>query len=300
MQIFPHADDLGLSRSINEGILDCVDHGALAGVSLVANGAAFGHAVDALRNRPQLRVSVHLNLCEGEPLSSPDEVSLLIDRDGRFHYSFVALWLRYLLAPPSVRRLLRRQVACECGAQVRTAFRALGRASIGVDGHQHFHLLPFVFDAVLDLATEVPIAHVRMPGEPFVWLQGAPAAGSRHGGLRNLAKYLVLRAFGALARGKLENASLASTDHLVGVLFSGRITRQAIEASLERIRRESRRTPISVEVLFHPGRASASESHLWSSRPSLREFYCSPDRCREAEELKNPELASMLRRFAGA
>jgi predicted glycoside hydrolase/deacetylase ChbG (UPF0249 family) len=51
MRIRVHADDLGVSRGVTDEILRCIDEGPVQGVSIIANGAAFDHAVTALRSR---------------------------------------------------------------------------------------------------------------------------------------------------------------------------------------------------------------------------------------------------------
>ena len=80
-----HADDCGLSAGITDAIIRCHDHGWLRRTSVVVNGAGWTHAVSELRRRPALSLALHLNLFEGEPLSKPADVDLLVDRRGRFN-----------------------------------------------------------------------------------------------------------------------------------------------------------------------------------------------------------------------
>jgi len=65
-----HADDCGLSAGITNAIVACYDGGWLRRTSVIVNGDGWQHAVEELRRRPNLAVSLHLNLFEGRPLSS--------------------------------------------------------------------------------------------------------------------------------------------------------------------------------------------------------------------------------------
>ncbi len=60
-----HADDCGLSEGITDAIMACHDRGWLRRTSVVANGAAWEHAVERAQRRESLAVVLHLNLFEG-------------------------------------------------------------------------------------------------------------------------------------------------------------------------------------------------------------------------------------------
>lgn len=57
-------------------------YGITTSTTLLANGAAFNHAVDLASDHPDLEIGVHLNLTLGKPLL-PDADS--ISANGRFH-----------------------------------------------------------------------------------------------------------------------------------------------------------------------------------------------------------------------
>ena len=96
MRIRVHADDFGVSRGVSDAILQCIDEGPVEGTSIIANGAAFDYAVAALRARPRVAISVHLNLIEGQPVIFGEDhrdlaaLEAQVDRarqvgDGRHH-----------------------------------------------------------------------------------------------------------------------------------------------------------------------------------------------------------------------
>ena len=101
LTILLSADDFGLTEGISRSILEAHDEGVLNGVSVLANGHFFDEAVAEARRRPDLRLSVHLNLVEGMALSDP----------GRpLRHSFLSLW-RAKTVPEKVRTELAAQVA---------------------------------------------------------------------------------------------------------------------------------------------------------------------------------------------
>src|SRR3989344_1337393 len=149
-RIIISADDFGLSRGVTDSILETFDKGALTSVSLLANGESVEHALIEYRERQQrLRLAVHLNLTEGPALSPASRIPHLVDERGMFKYSPVTFLLVYLLSFPARRRRLREEVICELGAQWERV-----RSDIHVeaaDGHQHVHMIPFIFDIVATL-----------------------------------------------------------------------------------------------------------------------------------------------------
>jgi predicted glycoside hydrolase/deacetylase ChbG (UPF0249 family) len=288
LEFIPHADDCGLSAGMTDTILDCYDHGWLRRTSVVVNGAGWAHAVGALRRRPGLAVALHLNLFEGAPLSPPAEVDLLIDRSGHFHRSFAWLWAHGALGRRAIR--LRSQIRLELRRQVERFQQAFGdRGPLSIDGHVHYQVLPAVSDALLELRAEYPIASVRLPREPLYWplTRGAPRPP-----LLNLVKNLVLRPLCRRLVPALQRCSIVTPAAFIGVLGTGAMTLAHLRAALEHLRRAG--TTGTVEVLFHPGRASRDEAFLWRNRPELQALYLSADRDREADLLRSAALGELL------
>ena len=67
-QLIVTADDVGLHRGMTEGTIRAHSEGIVTACSVVANGAAFEHAVERLRDMPALAVGVHLSLVEERPV----------------------------------------------------------------------------------------------------------------------------------------------------------------------------------------------------------------------------------------
>ncbi|MCB1309707.1 MAG: ChbG/HpnK family deacetylase, partial [Leptospiraceae bacterium] len=144
MRIQVHADDLGLSESINRAIFSAYDHGRLDSTSLIINAPALHTALVGLRQRPGLSCGLHFNLIEGRPITAPDALPLLVNKQGQFRHSFPGLLWRSLFAPVRYRRNLMKQIEIELKAQLDCFFEKTGRPAMTVDGHQHTHAIPVV------------------------------------------------------------------------------------------------------------------------------------------------------------
>ena len=286
-----HADDCGLSQGITETILACYDSGWLRRTSVVVNGSGWAHAVEALRQRPLLSLVLHLNLFEGLPLSPASEVDLLVDDRGRFNRSFVAMWALGVAGSRATR--LRAQIRLELRRQIERFLEAFAdRGPLAVDGHVHYHLLPPVFDQLMDLCAEHPVSAIRLPREPLYWplTPGAPRPP-----FVNVGKNLVLRVLSGRARSVLSAHSVTSSEIFVGVLGTGEMSLGHVRAALDHLRRAGASGP--VEILFHPGRCRPDEASEWRDRPELQAFYSSANRDSEADLLRSVALGDLLRAY---
>ena len=78
-----NADDFGLTRGVNEGIIRAHREGILTSATLMACGPAFDHAVELAKQSPTLGVGCHLVLVGGSAVAPLEEVSSLAGKDGR-------------------------------------------------------------------------------------------------------------------------------------------------------------------------------------------------------------------------
>jgi predicted glycoside hydrolase/deacetylase ChbG (UPF0249 family) len=198
------ADDVGLHRGLTDGALYAHEHGVVTACSIVANGAAFEHAVERLRDFPRLAVGVHLALVEERPLTA--DVESLVGASGLFHENYVAFVPRYF-----ARRIRIDEVERELRAQIERVLAA-GVTISHANGHQHLHLLPRIFEVVQRLAEEYRIPYVRIVDEV------------RHGRGVRASAVAALSRFGRAAR---ERTPLATNDRTIGVAIAGHVTSTA-------------------------------------------------------------------------
>ncbi len=236
-----NADDLGISVPVNLAIREASCRGIVTSASLLANMPAFRHAVEeVIRPDPRLGVGVHLCLTSGRPVLTPEEVPLLADpAGGQFRHGFLGIWR---LVCSRRREEALRQIGQELAAQV-DRVESLGIRPDHLDGHQHVHTIPPVFDLVVRLAQARKMA-VRMANEPFrFWQHPTRLLECLVNG--GVLKNLVLTCFATVNRRNWPGVLTA--DHYFGILDTGRMT-------AARLRNLLRALPEGVsEVTIHPG-----------------------------------------------
>ena len=133
------ADDAGLDPGMTAGAIEAHRNGIVTACSIVANGVAFDDAVARLRDVPALAVGVHLALVEERALTTGEAMP--------------RNYVRFLLAR-------KRDPEAELRAQIEKVL-ATGLRVTHVNGHQHLHMLPRLFELVERLAVEYHIPYIR-------------------------------------------------------------------------------------------------------------------------------------------
>lgn len=247
-----NADDFGLSREVNDAVIDCHLNGVVTAASAMTNLDAFPHAVELARNCPKLDVGVHLNLTHGHPLNAARDVPTLVCGDA--------------FAPLSVfaRRVLRRSI--DIGEVEREWSRQIERArdtGLGVshlDGHLHLHALPALFPVAVSLARRFRIPWLRLPIER----PDRPASVAA-GAIPRLGKLMVVSAVSLLQAKPLTNSGLKRADTFWGGNLSSALTEAGLLRALKRF-------PTGVtEVMCHPGPG------IGTSRAMQRRSRCAGD-----------------------
>jgi len=229
-----NADDFGLSRSVNRGIITAHRKGVVTSATIMANTPGFSDAVIRAKNNPSLGVGVHLNLYRGKPLSGPASVSSLVRADGNFFASPKLVKKIYLkkINPKEIQRELKAQII---------KVKESGIVITHFDSEKHFHAFPVISSVVVRLASYFKIKKIRLPaGE---WQP------------RNLGdlfspqfykrQYLAHRA--GILRPLFQKQGIKYVDQFYGILYSGNISLQFFLDLLEGI-------PSGVsELMVHPG-----------------------------------------------
>ena len=131
--------------------------------SILVTGPTFQGAARQARSLG-LPTSLHLAVVDTAPISPPSEIPSLVGPDGRFPPFFGAVVRRALLGE-RLGGLRRSDLRLEIGRQLQAFADAglSGGRGLQVDGHQHLHLLPAVFDTVLHEGARFPLAAFRLP-----------------------------------------------------------------------------------------------------------------------------------------
>lgn len=147
-----HADDFGETEEISRGICLGLDAGVVTSTTILTNMPGTAFAVgQARRYGPLVSFGLHVNLCEGRPLT---KAGSLTGPDSLF-------WpKRQLAARALTRRLDPNELLREIEAQASLLIDSGVRVS-HIDGHKHLHQLPVVRDAVVNVARKFGIERVR-------------------------------------------------------------------------------------------------------------------------------------------
>ncbi len=154
-----NADDFGYSAGVNAAILRAHREGVLTSTSLMVAEREFEGAVQIARQNPTLGVGLHLVLSNDLALLPPAQIPLLADGNGKFGADLFGTGVRYAFS-----KRVQRQVRAEMEAQF-DRFAETRLPWSHVDGHQHFHLHPFLWDNLLDLCESYGIHRLRIPHE---------------------------------------------------------------------------------------------------------------------------------------
>ncbi|HEY3114820.1 MAG TPA: ChbG/HpnK family deacetylase [Gemmatimonadaceae bacterium] len=153
-----NADDFGLTRGVNIGIIEAAEAGVVTSASMIVNLPGFADALDRALTCPALSLGVHLNLTLGRPVTQA--ASLTRRKTGEF-YPLAALITRASLGLLDTADIFR-----ECVAQIDRMIEA-GFPPTHLDSHRHVHVHPAIFPTIANAAASRGISRLRVPCEPF-------------------------------------------------------------------------------------------------------------------------------------
>ncbi|MBM3311642.1 MAG: ChbG/HpnK family deacetylase [Candidatus Aminicenantes bacterium] len=270
-RLIVNADDFGLSRSVNEGIVLAHRRGILTSATLMVNTPGFRQAVDLASENPGLGVGLHLNFVRGRPVSPPGSVPSLVDARGLF-FSGGGAFLKRLFSG----RIRGIDLEREGRAQVERALDAGVRLS-HFDSEKNVHVLPSLMKVVLDLAGSYGIRKVRYIRE--FGFSRAPG---------QALKALFLSLACRLSAGRVRRAGVVITDRFYGICNSGRMTARRLSQLFTGLKEGS------AEVMVHPGFV---DRELEDLEGTMGRYYINRRREGELRALTDPRLPGEARRL---
>ena len=158
-KIIFNADDFGLSKGVNLGIIETHQNGPVRSTTLMAGGAAFEHAVALAKGYPDLNIGIHLALTASKSVGGFYET--LTNENGIFPP------LSILTERAEKGLLDLAEVEAEYEAQIQKVL-AVGIVPSHFDSHHHTHFLPGIFDVFIKMAEKYGISKVRMN---YAWMR---------------------------------------------------------------------------------------------------------------------------------
>lgn len=261
------ADDYGISKSSNTRIEECLKNGVLNKISVLPNSDALDFKRRLLGEN--VKLSLHLNLIEGYPLSKKEDVSLIVSDKGFFKYSFIGL---FFLSIFGNRSLLEKQLYNEIKMQIDFWKKEMGEETpILVDSHQHTHMIPLVFKTLMRVIKEenVEVEYIRIPAEPILPYIKSPSLYFKFRPI-GLIKQWLLKFLKFVNRKELKKANIKSA-LFMGIMFSGQLTEDKINKLLPYYKKQNE----NIELAFHPGYLESGESLIDGFRKDFKKFYYS-------------------------
>lgn len=248
-----HADDYGLFPVQSKRIIDCCTGGVVNGISVMPNSIYLSECMELLRPvMDQLQIAVHLNFIEGHALCSPEQIPCLVDSHGRFSVSFGRLLLASVL--PAMRKQYRIQLQKEIRAQIHAVNFYLRGKALRIDGHAHYHMIPVVFDALMDVVRQeqLKVSYIRIPKEKIGFYFSLRKK-LEHFRMINLLKTVILNVLAARNQYKYRDFMKGKDGIFIGVMYSGRMSRRNMHTIVPAAEKLAEQTGQHLEILAHPG-----------------------------------------------
>ena len=139
--IIINADDFGLSKSINHAIIEVFKAKNINSTTLMVNMPGTMHAVELAKLNPKLQIGLHFCITEGPALTGK---STLTDQNGIFlnRDKLIRMFLKF--------EIKKIDIYNEFVAQLEK-FDSFKLPISHIDSHQHLHMFPQVFSAILPL-----------------------------------------------------------------------------------------------------------------------------------------------------
>ena len=239
-QLILNADDFGMTRGVNEGIIRAHRDGVLTSATLMANGAEFDDAVSRAKSNPKLGVGCHLVLVGGPAIAPRERIRSLADANGNLPESLAGLVARLssgFIRMKAIERELRAQIE---------KIRSAGIEPTHLDTHKHTHAHPKVMEAVGRVAKELGITRIRKPMENLrdSWETTRHESSGR---TKELIAAAAARAVTPWFQTIARKYGLRSPDHLLGLAMTGGLGPAALRRMIDTL------SDGSTEIMLHPG-----------------------------------------------
>lgn len=143
-----NADDFGLSKGQNYGIIDAFRGGVVRSTTAMVTMNAIEHAAELSAANPELAVGLHFVLTLGHPLTNAPS---LVGCDGQFNKD---IWDK-----AASNQLVICEVEKELECQYQKFCEIFGRKPSHIDSHHHVHMIEHIFPTVARFANdkELPV-----------------------------------------------------------------------------------------------------------------------------------------------
>lgn len=266
-------DDFGLSIPVNEAVSQAHQKGILTTTSLMVAAPEAEDAIARAKAIPTLNVGLHLVLSNGRSCLPASEIPDLVDANGEFSNKLVSSGIKMFFVDK-----VKQQLKDEIRAQFE-AFKASGLHLDHVNAHNHMHLHPAVFDAIIKIGQDYGMNAVRVPDEkPLKAL-----IDTHQQKLLRTACWLFLKPFISRMKKRLAERNIKFNSHILGFHHSGHVNLDNL------VRMLSNLDDGVSEVYLHPATA------LWDGiDPAAKDYEFEA----EYKALIHPRIKRIIEKFS--
>ena len=267
-KVIINADDFGLSKGVNEGIVLAHQKGILTSTSLMANMPGFAQAVELAKQNERLGVGLHLNIVRGQPLSPANKVGSLVNKEQNF-FSNIFIILRKVWS----KKMKMQEIELEFRAQIEKALENNLQIS-HFDSEKHTHCLPALLKIVLKLGKEYNIKRIRYINEYCITPR-----------LSQSVKALFTSLSCSSMKEKIKASGISIPDRSYGICKSGRMSSPRIKKVLSKLKDGV------TEIMVHPGFMT---QELVDLEKEIGSYYINKYREKELKALLDEDLKKII------
>ncbi len=227
-KLIVNADDFGMSRKINEGIIKAYKGGIVTSTTIMTNMPGFEKTVQLLRKHDDLGVGIHLNLTENYPVVKC--LNNIINKDKELINANIKKALMQNLNLTEIETELEAQI-------IRGQNSGLGITHL--DSHKHVHVLPGIQKVVLKLAKKFRIPKIRSPSDRVI--------NSKLIFTKQYLKRLLINYYALKFKKNLRILNVKTPSNFFGILETGKLNIRNLANVIKHI------PDGTSELMCHPG-----------------------------------------------
>ena len=259
-----HADDYGRSPNISKTIYECIKKKKIKSISIIVTEKIYG--LKYLK-KTKVQKRLHLNLTDfSEKQSKKNYI---------YNLSFLSLILMPILPNFEIKK---KKIEKEIIRQIELYKKYLKTDKIFLDGHQHVHMIPWIFKLIYNLRRKKKITNIRIPDERFIVNKFDLL---RFDIIKNIFKYFILKLFIIVSGKKINNVNY--NYNFFGIIYSGFQSKNSINQIIRFSKKIN--TKKKLEILVHPGFSNYKERKLF--KKNIFKYYISNNRKKEFELTKS-------------
>ena len=241
------ADDFGYDEYFNNAVFKAFKEGMLNSAALMPNCEGFEQAVEMFKDMNGCHLGVHLNIIEGNALSTGEN----------FKNWFFKIWQKTY--DKNYMNFLEKEFRAQI-EKVLTYYKA-----DMINSHVHTHAIPKIFELTCKLAKEYEIPYIRTQFEKPYYVKGKVLKPCYP---INMAKVVLLNSFTLKNRKVAARYGLKTNDYLIGVNYTANMDVDTVRFGLRVLPNKSQTT----EILVHPCYYENTENLTPSQNQHYKEF----------------------------